>query len=47
MSRPKNLVCYTTEKTGTTKIVQKFAEGVANIGSDNWIAHVVNIEELD
>ena len=46
MSRPKNLVCYTTEKTGTTKIVQKFAEGVANIGSDNWIAHVVNISDF-
>ena len=46
MSRPKNLVCYTTEKTGTTKIVQKFAEGVANIGSDNWIAHVVNIGDF-
>jgi hypothetical protein len=46
MSRPKNLVCYTTEKTGTTKIVQKFAEGVANLGSDKWIAHVVNIGEF-
>ena len=46
MSRPKNLVCYTTEKTGTTKIVQKFAEGVANLGSDKWIAHVVNIGDF-
>ena len=46
MSRPKNLVCYTTEKTGTTKIVQKFAEGVSNLGSDKWLAHVVNIGDF-
>ena len=46
MSRPKNLVCYTTEKTGTTKIVQKFAAGVASLGSDKWIARVVNIGDF-
>jgi hypothetical protein len=46
MSRPKNLVCYTTEKTGTTKIVQKFAAGVASLGSDKWTARVVNIGDF-
>ena len=46
MSNPKNLICYTTEKIGTTKIVQKFAAGVASLGSDKWTARVVNIGDF-
>ena len=46
MSNPKNLICYTTEKIGTTKIIQKLAAGVASLGSDKWIARVVNIGDF-
>jgi|TARA_B110000977_G_scaffold191518_1_gene263735 hypothetical protein len=46
MSNPKNLICYTTEKIGTTKIIQKLAAGVASLGSDKWTARVVNIGDF-
>ena len=46
MSKPKNLVCYTTEKIGTTKIIQKLAAGVASLGSDKWTARVVDINDF-
>jgi hypothetical protein len=46
MSNPKNLICYTTEKIGTTKIIQKLAAGVASLGSDKWTSRVVNIGDF-
>ena len=46
MSQFKNLICYTTGRPKTTKIIQQFARGVVNRGLQDWVPRVVNIEDF-
>jgi len=46
MSQFKNLICYTTGRPKTTKIIQQFARGVVNRGVQDWVPRVINIEDF-
>ena len=46
MPIPKNLICYTTGRKKTTKLVQQFARGLTNHPTVEWIPRVVNIQDF-